>query len=102
MDSDIKMLDNFKLNEDEKCFIENVNASRSPLFNERLLPAYQIIADMYLTKQIEKSTEQIIKSNQELAIANGKYANALNKLTLFLVMLTIIIVALTVAILLKM
>ncbi len=102
MDNDIKMLEKFVLTTDEKAFIDNVNASRSPQFNERILPAYQIIADIYLTKQMEKSTDQIIKSNEELAKANGKYADSLNKLTLLLVGLTVILVVLTIAMLMKM
>lgn len=68
----------------------------------RSLIAYQIISDLYLTKQIEKSTEILIKSNEELAKSNVKYASALNKLTLFLVILTIVLVVLTLAMLLRM
>lgn len=102
MNSDIKMLEKFNLATDERTFIDNVNASRNPQFNDRLLPAYQIMADMYLMKQIEKSTEQIIESNEALAKANGKYADSLNKLTFFLVILTIILVGLTIVMLMKM
>ncbi|MGE5417878.1 MAG: hypothetical protein ACM3UZ_14165 [Acidobacteriota bacterium] len=102
MDSELKMFDNYTLSEDEEIFLKNVNASRNTQFNERLLPAYQVIADMYLTKQIEKSTEELIQSNAELAKENGRYANSLNRLTLFLVILTIILVVLTIAMLLRM
>ncbi|NQU99805.1 MAG: hypothetical protein HQ538_03635 [Parcubacteria group bacterium] len=63
-----KLLDEYKISNDEKTFILRSNTALTADMNQS-----RIVSEFILGKRIEKATDEIIESNEKLSESNKKY-----------------------------